>query len=239
MIETETFEPEIVEAELLPAEVAELRNEMQSKIAEAVALGVFTGKEAQDWEDGFEACDKLEYMENLLDIIERFVQSGLAVLEQISDTLNTPLLNDKEKCDWQNQAEGSSYEGKLDLVNKLSTILREVSQLKEKLSKLLANPLMRGSVAQEFDKKFVEADSSVKEGVLTRAALAATEIATESRQVTSHVHSLIDTRQFEAARQALWVTAMNILTDTERSRLVSEIDRAEIVHVRESFKAAA
>lgn len=238
MIGIETLESTTEETELLPDEVAELRSIMQSKIAEAVELRVFTDKEAGEWEAGFEACDRLEYMENLVDIVDDFVISGLEVMEELTASLDTDLLTKQEKIAWQSQAEELSFRDKCELIEDLAIILRDVAQLKRQLAQLLNTKVMSKEKAKELEQQFQVADAPSKEGVVMRAALTATEINPRSQTIAMHIRKLIVGQQFEIARQTLWMNLTNGLTNSERSHLASEIDAAEINQARQMAQAA-
>ena len=230
MIETETFEQETVEEELLPTEVAELRNEMQSKIAEAVALGVFTDKEAADWEEGFEACDKLEYMENLIDIVDDFIASGLEIVEQISNVLDTDLLTDREKAAWETKMDMLSFQDKSELLHELSGIIKQVTNYKRQLTQLLKSYRVPAEQAEVIIHNFEKAEADKKEGIVTRAAVEVMTVRTPGPSVKAQVNALVADKQFTVARKIL--SENQIITSGEYAQLVSAIDSAEISHTQ-------
>lgn len=238
MIGIERSEPIIEEIELLSDEVAELRWVMQAKISEAVTLGVFTDKEAGEWEEGFEACDRLEYMENLVDMVDDFVASGLKIVEEIVASLDTDLLTEQEKMMWQSQAEELSFQDKCELLEDLVVILRDVARLKRQLTQLLNTKVIYKEKAQELEQQFNEAGASAKEGVITRAILVAAEVDFKSQTMATHIRALIEGQQFEVARKTLWLSTINNLTSAERTNLSSEIDAAEIAQTRRLAQAA-
>jgi len=240
MIETETLEPiaeeEIEENELLPAEVAVLRSEMWGKIAEAVALGVFTDKEALEWENGFEACDRLEYMENLIEIVDDFIASGLEVVEQITATLNTDLLTDREKAAWEIKMEMISFEDKRELLHELIGIIKQVTNYRRQLLQLLKTNRVPENKAEELIKNFESTGADKKEGVVTRAALEMIAAQDQRQIVQSQVHNLVSMQQFVAARKIL--SENQIFTSGEYAELVAEIDAAEITQARQAAQSA-
>ncbi|MBU1083209.1 hypothetical protein KKE14_02110 [Patescibacteria group bacterium] len=230
----ETLEPKIEDNEILTGDEAEeLRCAMQAKISEAVALGVFTDAEAKIWEDGFEACDQLKYMQNLVEVVDDFIASGLEVVEQISSTLDTDLLTEREKIAWQTQAELLSFPDKCKLVQELSNILSSVSHCKQELMRLLRTNQMPDKQVNELVKSFEKADSVDKEAVVTRAMLFAADAKAQHQVVQARVRVLISTQQFKMARELLYQSTANSSND-----LMSEIDAAEITQVRQAAKAA-
>jgi len=218
------------ESEILPEEVAELQYLMQSKIAEAVALGVFTDKEARAWEEGFEACDRLEYMENLVEMVDDFISSGLEIVEQITATLETDLLNEREKTRWQIQMEMLSFQDKCELLQKLTEILRQVSHYKQQLIQLLKMKRVSPVREEEWLKTFAAAEAEHKEGVVTRAALEVAD-SPQNLDVQSLVSALITAKQFSAARKIL--SENQLLVYGEYARLMNEVDAAEISQARQ------
>ncbi len=238
MIGTETLESITEETELLPDEVAELSWAMQAKISEAVALGVFTDAEAVAWEEGFEACDQLEHMQNLVDIVDDFVASGLEVMEQISSTLDTDLLTEQEKIILQTQAELLSFPDKCRLVQELSSILSSVANCKQELMQLLRTNQMPDKQVNELVQSFKKADSVEKEAVVTQAMLAAADAKAQHQIVQSRVRTLISTQQFKEARDLLYQTMANPFTVVACRELMSEIDAAEIAQARQIAQAA-
>lgn len=233
-METETLEPIIEEEELLPEEVAELRSAMQAKISEAVALGVFTDKEAKEWEDGFEACDRLEYMENLVEIVDDFISSGLEVIEQITNALNTDLLTDREKAAWEIRMEMLSFQDKCDLLHELIGIIKQVANYKRQLVQLLKTYRVPAERAEALIKTFENTEADKKEGVVTRAAFEVMADQGQSRSAQSQIHMLVSAQQFAAARKILSENQM--FTSIEYAELVAEIDAAEIFHTQQIVK---
>ncbi|MFH0912560.1 MAG: hypothetical protein V1807_02810 [Patescibacteria group bacterium] len=232
----ESIDEEIEEIELLPAEVAVLRAEMQSKIAEAVALGVFTDKEAKEWENGFEACDRLEYMENLVEIVDDFIASGLEVVEQIAVALDTDLLTDREKAAWEIQMEMLSFEDKRELLSELVSIIKQVANYKQQLLQLLKTHSLPVNKAKELIKNFESTEADKKEGVVTRTAFEVIAARDQCQVVQSQVRGLVSTEQFSAARKIL--SENQIFTSGEYAELVGEIDAAEINQARQLAQAA-
>lgn len=235
----EVLEPKIEDSEILTGDEAEgLRCAMQAKISEAVELGVFTSKEADEWEEGFEACDRLEYMENLIDIVDDFVISGLEVMKKITASLDTDLLTEQEKMMWQSQAKELSFQDKCELIEDLAVILHDVAQLKHQLTQLLNTKVISSERAQALEQQFNEVSASAKEGVITRAILVAAEVDLKSQTMATHIRALIAGQQFEAARKTLWLATINNLTSAERTNLSLEIDAAEIAQTRRLAQAA-
>lgn len=234
MVETETLDPVaeegIEENELLPVEAAELRNVMQEKIAEAVTLGVFTDKEAQEWENGFEACDRLEYMENLVEIVDDFITSGLEVVEQITDALDTDLLTDQERATWEIKMEMLSFKDKRELLHELVGIIKQVANYKQQLLQLLKTNRVPGNKAEELIKSFESTEADKKEGVVTRAALEVMADRDQDHKIQSQVYNLIFLQQFSAARRILQEN--QTLSSEEYARLIAEIDAAELIEAR-------
>ncbi len=229
MIETEILEPIIEEDELLPEEVAALRDEMWAKISEALDLGVFTDKEAADWEAGFMACDRLEYMQNLIDIIDDFIASGLEVLEQLEAVLDTELLTPGEKTDAEWRAEILSYQDKRELIGELRTIVKEVARYKQQLVKILRSAHLPPAKSQEFLQNFAEATADKKEGVVTRVAMTAVELNARFPIIQSRIIELLNGSQFGEARAYL---SNSHLESVEYEQLTHKIDLAEAQYFR-------
>ena len=233
----EVLEPKIEDNEILTGDEAEeLRCAMQAKISEAVALGVFTDAEAEAWEEGFEACDQLEYMQNLIEIVDDFIASGLEVVEQIGGALDTDLLTEQEKTAWQTQAELMSFQDKCELLQELSGILSSVASCKRELMHWLHQVPDRQ--AKELWRSFEDVDSSQKDEVVRRAVQAVADNKIQYQKVQSRVHMLVSGQQFKEARSLLNRTVADLLTATEYKDLISEIDAAEIAQVRQIAQAA-
>ncbi len=230
MIETETLESVAEENELFPEDVTALRSEMWSKISEAVDLGVFTDKEAAEWEEGFEVCDRLEYMQNLIDIIDKFITSGLEVLEQLEKVLDTELFTPGEKTDAEWRAEILNYQDKHEFVRELGSIVKEVAHYKRQLTKILQSAHLPSAKSRELLQDFIEATADKKEGVVTRAVLETAANQEQSQTAKSQVDELISAQQFATAREIL--KANHIITPAEYAELVAKIDAAEITQVR-------
>ena len=239
MIETETLESiteeDTNEAGLLPGEVSELRSEMWAKISEALALGVFTDKEAADWEAGFEACDQLEYMENLIDIVDDFIASGLAVVEQITDTLNTDLLTDREKSAWETKMDILSFQDKSELLHELSSTIKQVANYKRQLTQLLKTYRVPVEQAEVLMKNFESAEADKKEGIVTRVAVEVMAKSDQNQSIKSRINALVADKQFAIARKIL--SENKIITSGEYAQLISTIDTAEISHTQKLMHA--
>jgi len=163
--ETESNREEV----LLPEDVAVLRGEMYAKIGEALSLGVFTQGEARQWKSGFEACTQASHMENLIDIIDDFVNSGLEVISQGEDLLNTDLLNQADKHYWQRHLEEVSFSEKNRIIRSLKSLISDIRKLKDNLIKILDNSAIETSDKDNFITDFKSQEVSQKEGIIKSA----------------------------------------------------------------------
>jgi len=238
MPETETLEQNIELAETFPEAVAELQSELEDKINDAIILGVFTDAEAEAWRDGFEACQKLEHMDNLVEMIGRFIASGESVLAELQTTLETKLsagdkeielFSDKEKRDAEWQAEMLSYPDKWQLIGDLKKIIAEVKRYHKQLVKILHTAKLSEAEAEVCLQKFAEADADKKEGVITRVAATVVELNVNYPIVQSRIMELLQNGQFGEARVFLHGSQMK---PDEYERLTSKIDLAESNHFR-------
>ena len=233
-------EPERIEAEEtedISGEARLLRRAMQRKISEALALGVFTNKEADDWEAGFDACTELEHMYNLIEIIDDFISSGLDIVEAISDTLNTDLLTTHEKATWEMMADNLSYQEKHRLLAELSAILKDVAKNKQQLFKLMQSNKLSLTKAKELISTFADVEADDKTKVVDRAKL---EIANEAKRrhmIKSEVLKLVAQKQYAEARSYLSDRASYLESD-DYSAIMGLVDQAEISHTQTLMRAA-
>jgi len=225
----ETSQPTIEENELLPEEAISLRDEMWDKINYALSLGVFTESEAKAWAEGFAACDRLEHMENLIEIIDDFIDSGERVVAELMSTLDTDLLTDSEKTEAEWQAEMLCYQDKWDLIKDLKITIKEVAHYKQKLIKILQISKLPSAESEAWLQKFTETSAGRKEGVVTRAAMAATERNAQYPLVQSRIAELLNINQFGEARTLLYQSQINF---DERETLMRKIDLSEAHHFR-------
>ncbi|MBU1092138.1 hypothetical protein KJ836_00420 [Patescibacteria group bacterium] len=236
---TQRVEPERTEAEAedISGEVASLRGEMHAKISEALSLGVFTDKEARDWEAGFDACTEVEHMYNLIEIIDDFISSGLDIVEAISNTLNTDLLTNREKATWEMMADRLSYQEKYRLLAELAAILKDVAKNKQQLFKLMQSNKLSLTKAKELINTFagVEADDKIK--VVDRAKLEIAGEAKRRQMIKSEVLGLVAQKQYAQARLHLSDRA-SFLESDDYSAIMGLVDQAEISHTQTIMRTA-
>lgn len=227
---------EAEEVEFSSDEASVLYSEMQSKISEALSLGVFTNKEAIDWENGFEACDKLEHMENLIEIVDDFIASGLDVVDKIVDALDTDLLTDTEKSAWETKMDMLSFQDKCDLLHEITSIVRQMSVYKKQLLQIVKTNSLPNKKAEELLENFQDTEADKKEGVVTRAVLEVVSSKGDNKEAQPLIRGLISSQQFASARQILHEN--KFITPAEYAELVGVIDTAEIVHLQHIAQAA-
>jgi len=110
-----------------------LRRELASRIQGLINDGVFTVKEGRAWT---EACvdDPPEWVQEVLDSLDDFEDSGRKILTRIAEILQSPMFTDRERIMWLRYAEKASYpemvalEGKLLRVEKARRIEREAAK---------------------------------------------------------------------------------------------------------------
>ena len=235
MIETETLNKVDESAEDFSTEAAQLQEAMWEKINYALSLGVFTDSEAKAWQEGFAACDRLEYMENLIDIIDDFIDSGEKVVVELMATLDTDLLTDSEKTEAEWQAEMLCYQDKLDLIKDLKITIKEVAHYRQKLIKILRSAHLPSAKSQEFMQNFAEATADKKEGVVTRAAQMAAELNAVYPTVQSRIVELMSNSQFGEARAFLQNSQ---LEPGKYAQLIQQIDHSEAQYFRTIAQSA-
>lgn len=237
-IEPEQAETEKeIEPKDFSTEASSLRAEMRAKISEAVSLGVFTNKEASEWESGFDACTELEHMYNLIEIIDDFISSGLEIVEEISDTLNTDLLTSREKATWEMVADRLSYQEKHRLLAELSAILKDVAKNKQQLFKLMQSNKLSLTKAKELINTFADVDADDKIKVVDKAKLEIASEANRRRLIKSQVMVLVAQQQYAEARSHL-SDRSSFLESNDYSAMMGMIDRAEISHTSALLHAA-
>jgi len=231
--------------EALPENMAELRAEMVQKIDYAVSLGVFTNKEAQAWHDGFEACTEVEHMEELISVIDDFIDSGWAIVSEIEDLLVTDEISEGEKSSFLMQMDGMDYQDKIALSHELEVILSEVSRKRAKLKTILIRNDVDKAAATAFEREFGQADIQEKESVIERAGSAVKEQKPAGEAATSvrlrKVISLqIQVGNAKEARRILNSLSFNQLSYIEYVQFDSQITQLEIRRSKENaYKLAA
>ncbi|HCR41879.1 TPA: hypothetical protein DIV45_00720 [Patescibacteria group bacterium] len=239
MAPIEPIAPEALETE--PADIADevslLRRAMHSKITEAVALGVFTDKEAGDWEAGFDACTEVEHMYNLIEIIDDFIASGLDIIDAISDKLNTDLLTSREKATWEMMADRLSYQEKHRLLAELSAILSSVAKNKQQLFKLLQSNKLSLTKAKELINTFADVEADDKTKVVDQAKLTVVNEAGRQRLIRAEVMVYVARQQYAEARTYLSDNSSFLEADNHVA-IMGVIDNAEIIHTQQAMYAA-
>jgi len=157
----------IIQLEDLPS----LRAELFDKISHAEELGVFTLKEVRNWEDGANACEEPEHLENLIEIIDSFIDSGLDVMQRIEDLANHEFVNSEEGYRLINEAETSDYHDKIKIIEELNTLIKTVEKQKKGLMEILADKNLPQTEKNQLITEFCNATIHNKEAVLNKARL--------------------------------------------------------------------
>ncbi|MFH1088784.1 MAG: hypothetical protein V1719_03000 [Patescibacteria group bacterium] len=226
------------ETEDIAGEVSSLRRAMHSKISEALALDVFTSKEARDWEDGFDACTEIEHMYNLIEIIDDFISSGLEITGAISDKLNTDLLTNREKATWEMMADRLSYQEKHRLLAELSAILKDVAKNKQQLFKLLQSNKLSLTKAKDLIVTFADVEADGKPKVVNQAKLEIADEAKRRHMIKSEVVALVAQKKYSEARTYL-SDHSSFLESDDYSAIMGLVDQAEISHTQAIARTAA
>ncbi|MDD5606121.1 MAG: hypothetical protein PHR51_02275 [Patescibacteria group bacterium] len=218
--------------EALPELVAELRTEMQAKIVYALSLGVFTGEEAELWQDSFEQCTEIEHMENLVEIIDRFIDSGWEVVSEIEELLATGEINDQDRRQFLAKMDMLSYQEKLDLLRELEWVLNEVSRKKARLTLILSQNKVARPKAVVLEQEFDKAALAEKDTVLERAAVVAKKGRPAPEGKTNDLVRLLDSYiqsgTVALARQMLEKNFPDNLTYLDYVRFDARINQLEV-----------
>jgi len=257
--ETELGIDSLVEDVLLPEDMSVLRAEMYSQINDAVSLGVFTKSEANQWKDGFEACTESSHMENLIDVIDDFVASGLAVVGKIENLLDNALISESEKNQWRGTTEDASFDEKQDIVEQLKAVIKKIDSLKYDLITTLDKKQIESNKKAALLKKFISSDISSKENIVKKAEQLEADNADSSKKQnpeqdnqTSIIEQnlKIKTKYQKAIANYLamhrFQTARNILDKgktyfifDEYSAISRSIDSQEIITAKKDIRLAA
>lgn len=222
-------------------DIPDLRAEMYDKISHAEALGVFTPEEADQWQSGFDACEEIEHMESLIDIIDSFIGSGADIMQRIEDLANHELINPKEGYHLVSEAETSSYQDKKRIIGELNTIIETTEKLKKNLIEILANKNIPQTEKNWLVTEFYNATAKDKEAVLNKAkAIRVPEKTTKPKIDTTKYSETITQMalvDLKAARQLLsnYKDTFDFIEYEKISRL---IDNQEAKKISLAIKAA-
>ncbi len=127
-----------------------LRDDLEWRVNGLVRQGIFTSNEAELWIAGGRACGaNPEWVQELLDYLGDYEDSGEAVWREIEKRLQSPVFSAAEKVLWRQFAESATYQEKLALVTRLETI--EAKRLKERET-ALAQEKKYNSVGELMEK---------------------------------------------------------------------------------------
>lgn len=224
-----------------PEDLSSLRAEMYDKISHAETIGIFTSKEAVEWESGVDACEEAGHIENLIEIIDSFVDSGTEVMQKIEDLANHELVNSKEGHHFVNEAETSSYQVKIRIIGELNILIETTEKLKKSLLKILDNKDIPQTEKNWLIKEFYDATN--KETVVSKAqSIQAPEKIikpkTNTAEYSEPIIQLIRSMRLPEARQLL-NTHRSIFDLKEYKRIFQLIDIQEAKKVSLAIKKAA
>lgn len=184
-------------------DISSLRAEMYDKISHAESLGVFTSKEAQEWENGVDACEEAEHVESLIEIIDSFTDSGLEVMQRIEELATHDLVSSKEGSNLLNQAETSSYQDKIEIIRELNAIIGTTEKSKKSLLEILANKNIVQTIKNRLIAEFHSAATTNKEAVLNKAkSIRPPKESIRNLQKYEENLKLIDSMKIKEARAA-------------------------------------
>jgi len=209
-----------------------------------VSLGVFTADEARQWEAGFEACTKIEHMEELVDIIDNFIDSGLEVMDKIDTVLTGDAFTSTERIQWRSEAEWLTFRGMQLLLDRLFEISSSAEQLRHQLvSFLAASRYITHERAEELWGKFHTAEVEQKPKVLDDAVQLELSSMTDyqrlSRATQARIRQLISEGSFSNAETALGTALPKAINLSEYTALRRELDEARIQETRQTIRQAA
>ena len=219
IIEAETLEENM----LLPEDVAVLRAEMYSEISYAVSLGVFTDSEASEWKNGFEACTEISHMENLIDIIDSFVASGLAVVGKIEDLLDSELITEIEKNQWRNMTESASFDEKKDMIYELKSVIKKIEVLKQKLITTLDKKGIESNQKETLLKKFVASDDISREKIIKKAEQLKVKVVSNTKKPSIEKNNQISEAEKNLKIKTKYQEAITYYLETSKFKTARKI----------------
>ncbi|OGB73798.1 hypothetical protein A3K24_03165 [candidate division Kazan bacterium RIFCSPHIGHO2_01_FULL_44_14] len=234
-----------LETETLPiAEVAGLRVELYAKISEALAWGVFNNEKASEWEAGFEACTEIEHMENLVEIIDEFIDSGRELIYQLETTLANEAFIESERQQKRSEVEQLSFRAQEWMLRQLSDTVDRVEKQRQKLVVILSNSHhISSETAKRLLGKFVETESERKEIVLDEAVQLELKNTAEyrrlNRETQDQVRQLILAGELDSAEQMLGGALPKVISVAEYVSLRGELDIAQIREARANLVSSS
>ena len=234
-----------LETETLPiAEVAGLRAELYAKISEALAGGVFNSEKASDWEAGFEACTEIEHMENLVDIIDNFIDSGRELIGQLETVLANNAFTESERQQKRSEVERISFRAQEWMLRHLTDTVERVEKQRQKLVVILsASRYVTPETAKRLLGKFSETESEQKETVLDEAVKLELKHTAEYRRLNrttrDQVRQLILVGELDLAEQMLGGALPKVISVAEYVTLRGELDIAQMREARANLVSSS
>jgi hypothetical protein len=212
-------------------------SELQAKLVYAGEIGVMTTRETKQWEQGFWACDRLEHMQNLAEMVDDYIGEGEALLRTLDDLLDHELITYAEKSAWMDYVGSLSFVAKSEKVAYFQGIRSRLGQLKTQfeVSSAKLNPALRAALWN----RFVEASIKQKDEVVKEAARLAREslqVVPEPEALTvQEVAELAEGGDFIAAERAIRQTPMPVFA---KLQMIQTLDLRKAQHQTDQAFAA-
>jgi hypothetical protein len=191
------------------AEAMRLYGELEYSMAYAQQLGMMTEREAEQWRQGFMACDQLEHMENLVSLFSsEYVASGEEVLDKLDTLLSHRLITENERTSWLAEISMVTFDEKQQRISFFENLLGRLAQLEQDLNKVIG----RMTIAEQalWRNRFFSASGEAKAEVVKQAGAVRAPRPERARVATqeSDIQELLNQGDFRQAeyqvRSADW-----------------------------------
>jgi hypothetical protein len=246
-MEREKFQLEVIEPieeEELVEDDYELRAETERMLDYAISHGLCNAEDAADWMIGFDACEKIEYKENLVMILaEKCLPSGEELDDKYDEHINSPYLSPARKRVVAEEWKQASVRDREGIVKAVKKEIEEKKRRYAMFNRLLLK-IQVESLRKQLEQKFADADLAEAKRLIDELSKRtdkrdrAEAVTPDVKAALDKIRQLIGGNNFRAARELLDSVGVVLNFSGEYRELVREIDQGEIELARASLAAA-